>query len=101
MGFQFMLILGLLGMYFNAAMVFVTKSSLLFKLAVAILWDLNTNPESLNTNLKNLNGNSESLDANSENLNDLESLGRILSNISFVFWAMEFQENLLLRFTGI
>ena len=37
MGFQFMLILGLLGMYFDAAVVFVTKSSLLFKLAVAIL----------------------------------------------------------------
>ena len=33
-----MLILGLLGMYFDAAVVFVTKSSLLFKLAVAILW---------------------------------------------------------------
>ena len=37
MGFQFMLILGLLGMYFDAAVVFVTKSSLLFKLAMAIL----------------------------------------------------------------
>jgi hypothetical protein len=37
-GFQFMLILGLLGMYFDAAVVFVTKSSLLFRLAVAILW---------------------------------------------------------------
>ena len=36
-GFQFMLILGLLGMYFDAAVVFVTKSSLLFKVAVAIL----------------------------------------------------------------
>ena len=33
-----MLILGLLGMYFDAVVVFVTKSSLLFKLAVAILW---------------------------------------------------------------
>ena len=33
-----MLILGLLGMYFDAAVVFVTKSSLLFKLAMAILW---------------------------------------------------------------
>ena len=32
-----MLILGLLGMYFNAAVVFVMKSSLLFRLAVAIL----------------------------------------------------------------
>ena len=38
MGFQFMLILGILGMYFDAAVVFVTKSSLLFRLAVAILW---------------------------------------------------------------
>ena len=37
MGFQFMLILGLLGMYFDAAVVFVTKSSLLLRLAVAIL----------------------------------------------------------------
>jgi hypothetical protein len=32
-----MLILGLLGMYFNAAVIFVRKSSLLFKFAVAIL----------------------------------------------------------------
>ena len=32
-----MLILGLLGMYFDAVVVFVTKSSLLFRLAVAIL----------------------------------------------------------------
>ena len=32
-----MLILGLLGMYFDAAVVFVKKSSLLFRLAVAIL----------------------------------------------------------------
>jgi hypothetical protein len=36
-GFQFMLILGLLGMYFDAVVVFVTKSSLFFILAVAIL----------------------------------------------------------------
>ena len=35
-----MLILGLLGMYFDAAVVFVTKSSLLFRLALAILWFL-------------------------------------------------------------
>ena len=33
-----MLILGLLGMYFDAAVVFVTNSSLFFRLAVAILW---------------------------------------------------------------
>ena len=33
-----MLILGLLGMYFDAAVVFVTNSSLLLRLAVAILW---------------------------------------------------------------
>ena len=33
-----MLILGLLDMYFDAAVVFVTNSSLLFRLAVAILW---------------------------------------------------------------
>ena len=32
-----MLILSLLGMYFDAAVVFVTNSSLLFRLAVAIL----------------------------------------------------------------
>ena len=37
MGFQLMLILGLLGMYFDAAMVFVTNSKLFFTLAVAIL----------------------------------------------------------------
>ena len=36
-GFQFMLILGLLGMYFDAAVVFVRKSSLFLRLAVAIL----------------------------------------------------------------
>ena len=33
-----MLILGLLGMYFDAAVLFVTKSSLFFRLALAILW---------------------------------------------------------------
>ena len=32
-----MLILGLLGMYFDAAVVFVKKSSLFFRLAMAIL----------------------------------------------------------------
>ena len=32
-----MLILGLLGMYFDAAVVFVTNSSLFFRLCVAIL----------------------------------------------------------------
>ena len=42
-GFQFMLILGLLGMYFDVAVVFVTKSSLFFRLAVAILWKLKLN----------------------------------------------------------
>ena len=36
-----MLILGLLGMYFDAVVVFVTKSSLFFRLAVAILWAVN------------------------------------------------------------
>ena len=33
-----MQILGLLGMYFDAMVVFVTSRSLLFRLAVAILW---------------------------------------------------------------
>ena len=33
-----MLILGLLGMYFDAVVVFVTNSSLLFRFAMAILW---------------------------------------------------------------
>ena len=33
-----MLILGLLGMYFDDAVVFVMKSSLFFRLSVAILW---------------------------------------------------------------
>ena len=33
-----MLILGLLGMCFDAAVVFVTKFSIFFRLAVAILW---------------------------------------------------------------
>ena len=32
-----MQILGIVGMYFDAAVVFVTESSLLFKLAMAIL----------------------------------------------------------------
>ena len=35
-----MLILGLLDMYFDVVVVFVTKSSLLFRLAVAILWSI-------------------------------------------------------------
>ena len=35
-----MLILGLLGMYFDAAVVFVMNSSLFFRLAVAILWNI-------------------------------------------------------------
>ena len=42
-GFQLLLILGLLGMYFDVAMVFVTKSSLLFRLDVAILCCLCSN----------------------------------------------------------
>ena len=36
-GFQLMLILGFLGMYFDAAVVFVTIQTLLLKFAVAIL----------------------------------------------------------------
>ena len=40
-----MLILGLLGMYFDAAVVFVTKFSLFFRLAVAILWKVKVNEE--------------------------------------------------------
>ena len=34
-----MLILGLLGMYFDAAVVFVKTFSLLFRLALAVLWE--------------------------------------------------------------
>ena len=34
-----MLILGLLGMYFDAAVVFVTSQTLLFRLALVILWN--------------------------------------------------------------
>ena len=37
-GFQLMLILGLLGMYFDAAVVFVTNSQIFLRLAVAIQW---------------------------------------------------------------
>ena len=37
--FQLMLILGLLGVYFDAAMVFVTNSQLFFRLAMTILWE--------------------------------------------------------------
>jgi hypothetical protein len=33
-----MLILGLFGMYFDAAVVFVTSQTLLLRLALAILW---------------------------------------------------------------
>ena len=33
-------ILGLLGVYFDAAVVFVTNSSLLFRFTVAIMWDI-------------------------------------------------------------
>ena len=40
MGFESMLILDLLGMYFDAAVVFVMNSSLFFRLAVAILWGI-------------------------------------------------------------
>ena len=36
--FQLMQILGLLGMYLDAVVVFVTNSSLFFRLALAILW---------------------------------------------------------------
>ena len=36
-GFLFMLVMGLLGMHFDAAVVFATKSLLFFRLAVAIL----------------------------------------------------------------
>ena len=35
MGFQLMQILGLLGMYFDAVVVFITSHSLLFRLALA------------------------------------------------------------------
>ena len=35
-----MLILGLLGMYFDAAVVFFTISSLLFRMAMARLWSV-------------------------------------------------------------
>jgi hypothetical protein len=34
-----MLILGLLGMYFDAVLVFVTSQTLFLRLALAILWD--------------------------------------------------------------
>ena len=37
-GFQLMLILVLLGMYFDAVVVFVTSQTLLYRLALAILW---------------------------------------------------------------
>ena len=41
-----MLILGLLGMYFDAAVVFVTSQTLLLRLAVAILWRYEVSLES-------------------------------------------------------
>ena len=40
-GFLLMLILGLLGMYFDAAVAYVTNSLLLLRLAVAVLWCTN------------------------------------------------------------
>ena len=40
-----MLILVLLGMYFDAVGVFVTSQTLLFRLALAILWHMNENIE--------------------------------------------------------
>ena len=48
-----MQILGLFGMYFDAAVVFVTNSSLLFRLAMAILWHLSGEV----VQVKNLNAN--------------------------------------------
>ena len=42
-GFQLMLILGLLGMYFDAAVVFVTSQTLFLRLALAILCELKKN----------------------------------------------------------
>jgi hypothetical protein len=46
-----MLILGLIGMYFDAAVVFLTNSQLFFWLAVAILW-VNFPANNLNFHLK-------------------------------------------------
>ena len=48
-----MQILGLFDMYFDAAVVFVTNSSLLFRLAMAILWHLSGEV----VEVKNLNAN--------------------------------------------
>ena len=48
MEFHLMQILGLLGMYFHAVLLFVTSYSLLFRLALAILCHQNTNTESTN-----------------------------------------------------
>ena len=47
-----MLILGLLGMYFDAVVVFVTSQTLLFRLALAILCRA-LGPESKSKSLKN------------------------------------------------
>ena len=41
-------ILGLLGMYFDAAVVFITNSLLLFSFALAILWPLSWYLKKLN-----------------------------------------------------
>ena len=49
-----MLILGLLGMYFDAVVVFVTKSLLLFRLAVAILCLEDHFPQELKSPLSDL-----------------------------------------------
>ena len=69
MGFQFILILDLLGMYFDAAVVFVTKFSLLFRLAVAIICVSQFFFESISKNVNDLQ--SELLMARTGNFRDL------------------------------
>ena len=50
-----MLILGLLGMYFDAAVVFFTNSSLLFRMAMAVLCMVTCLSKYISSKLKEFN----------------------------------------------
>ena len=56
-----MQILILLGIYFDASVVFVTNSSLLFRLAMAILWDSEYFEHSCNANTQRRTSTSSSM----------------------------------------
>ena len=85
-----MLILVLLGMYFDAAVVFVMKSSLFFRLAVAILWlflcqDKGDNDEGVRTIMLRFLGN-RVLDAPSQIMFMLLTICKWLNYGLIRFW---------------